>query len=243
MTPSLFFPSIAMRKFFVTIATACAIAAQPLHAQTTTIGASRTDSYGPFTKAAGGFQSVGQSFQAPSGALRLQSFSLQFSDFNNGADLKFDAYLFAFNAAERRVTGSALWSFSNIAGSSNLFDFDTKTFAMGNVMLTPGTTYIVLVSTSAQGDGVPEDAANLIGVNTTDEYTGGSFWYALNGSNFDLLRNQGAFIADDYATDASFSATFLTDAQVVPEPASVLLTGAGLLLVGVVVRRRHLTAA
>lgn len=192
----------------------------------TSIGAALTTSVGPLTRGASGFQSFGQSFTAPALAPQLASFSLSFSNFFNGGALKFDAYLYAFDAANRRVTGSALWSFLNIAGSSNDFAFDTKTFATGNLTLTPSATYLFLITTSNQS-AVPGDASNLVGANDTDAYAGGSFWIATNGTSTAGLFAAGAFAAVDGVSDANFAAVFLSDAQVVPEPRALLLFGAG----------------
>ena len=226
-----------MRKHLsvVALTLACAL---PSVAQTT-IGASPTTSIGPLTRATAGFQSFGQSFTVPTLAPRLSSFSLSFSNFFNGGALKFDAYLYAFDAANRRIAGSALWSALNIAGSANDFAFDTKTFATGSLMLSPSATYLFLITTSNQSE-VPADAANLVGANDVDGYAGGSFWTASNGANVGALFEAGAFSTADGVTDASFSAVFLADAQVVPEPATFFLTGAGLLaclLVSVRIRK------
>ena len=215
-----------MRKRLTVLALtfACAL---PSAAQTT-IGAVQTTSVGPLTRATAGFQSFGQSFTVPTLAPRLSSFSLSFSNFFNGGALTFDAYLYAFDAANRRIAGSALWSALNIAGSANDFAFDTKTFATGSLTLSPSSTYLFLITTSNQS-AVPADAANLVGANDVDGYAGGSFWMASNGASTGALFEAGAFSAADGVTDAHFSAVFLADAQVVPEPTTFMLTGAGLL--------------
>ncbi len=226
---------LRMRKT-VLLAVAVIGLAVPLRAQST-IGASLTTSVGPLTRSTAGFQSFGQSFTVPTLAPQLSSFSLSFSNFFNGSALKFDAYLYAFDVANRRVTGSALWNFLNIAGSSNDFAFDTKTFATGNLTLSPGATYLFLVTTSGQ-TAIPADASNLVGANDTNAYADGSFWIASNSANTGALFAVGAFSAVDGVTDANFSAVFLAGQQVVPEPSTILLTAAGLF--GIIALRRRL---
>lgn len=228
----------AMRISSVLLAGALA-AAPVLPAQTTTIGAALTTSVGPLTRSAAGFQSFGQSFVVPTLTTQLSSFSLAFGNFFNGGALKFDAFVLAFDAANRRVSGNALWSATNIVGSSNDFAFDTRFFNTGNLNLSAGATYLFLITTSTQGSGVPADASNLVGANDVDGYTGGAFWAAYNGDNAGLLRDAGAFTTVDGVTDASFSAVFRADPTVVPEPATLLLTGAGLIGLGLFRHRRR----
>ena len=227
----------SMRKLTF-IATAVLLVTPTVHAQTT-IGAPLTTSVGPFTRSTSGFQSVGQSFTVPSLTTRLSSVSLTFSNFFNGGALRFDAYLYAFDAASRRVTGDALWNFLNITGSSNDFAFDTRTFATGNLSLSAGATYLFLITTSNQGNAVPLDAANLIGASDSDAYAGGSFWIASNGADAGALRTSGAFSGVEGIADANFSAVFTAGQQVIPEPATLVLLGTGLLGVAVIARRRR----
>ncbi|MBC7844535.1 MAG: PEP-CTERM sorting domain-containing protein [Gemmatimonadaceae bacterium] len=223
----------SMRHAFL-LATIAITLAAPAQAQTT-IAAPLTTSIGPLSRGSAGFQSFGQSFVVPTLAPQLSSFSLSFSNFFNGGALRFDAYLYAFDTANRRVTGSALWNFLDVGGSSNDFAFDMKTFGVGGVTLSPGATYLFLVTTSNQG-GIPADASNLVGGNDTNAYADGSFWIASNGASTSTLFETGAFSAADGVTDAGFSAVFLGSQQVVPEPATVLLTSLG--LVGLLFIRR-----
>lgn len=215
-----------MKNSFLVAAIAMTLAV-PMQAQAT-IAAPLTTSIGPLTRGTAGFQTFGQSFVVPTLAPRLSSFSLSFSNFFNGTALRFDAYLYAFDAANRRITGSALWNFLNSSGSSNDFAFDTRTFGVGNLTLSPGATYLFLVTTSTQG-GIAADASNLVGANDTNAYVDGSFWIASNGASTSALFETGAFGAADGVTDADFSAVFLASQQVVPEPAAILLTSLGLI--------------
>ncbi len=224
-------------RIATTLLVGALVAAPTLHAQTT-IGAALTTSVGPLTRSSAGFQSFGQSFVVPTLTTQLSSFSLAFSNFFNGGALKFDAYILAFDTANRRVSGSVLWTATDLLGSSNDFAFDTRVFNTGNLSLTAGTTYLFLITTSTQGAGVRADASNLVGANDVDGYTGGSFWAAYDNGNAGLLRDVGAFSTVDGVTDASFSAVFRADPTVVPEPATMFLTGAGLLALCLARRRR-----
>lgn len=224
-----------MRTTLLFAAAAFTITSAPALAQTT-IGAALTTSVGPVSRDPLAFQSFGQSFTVPSLAPRLQRFDLALTNFFNGGALRFDAYIYAFDVAGRRLSGNALWSFANVTGSSNDFDFDTRRFVTGDLLLSPGATYLFLLTTSRQPS-VPLDAANLVGANDADAYTGGAFYAASNGSDFDALRSANAFTTLDGVSDAAFSAVFLSS-QVVPEPASLWLTGAGLFAVAGLARRR-----
>ena len=207
--------------------------AMPAAAQPLSIGAGLTTSVGPLTRDAAGIQSLGQSFIVPPFVSQLSSFRLSLTSAFNGSALRFDAYIYSFNTATRSITGPALWSQLNVAGSGNEFSFDDRTFNTGNVTLNAGATYLFLLSASNQGAGVPLDAGNLVGANDANGYAGGALWVASNGSNFAALSTAGAFGTVAGIDDAAFTATFVT-----PEPATIVLTAFGLIGLGVVSRRR-----
>lgn len=226
----------SMRKT-LRVAAAALVMALPMRAQTT-ITAGLTTSVGTLARGAGGFQTIGQSFTVPTLAPRLSSFGLDLTNAFAGGALRFDAYLYAFDTANRRLAGGALWSALNIAGSANDFAFDRRTFSIGSLALTPDAVYMFLLTTSNQGASVPADAGNLLGANDVNSYAGGSLWVSNNGSNVSGLLGTGAFESVSGVSDLSFTAVF-TSSSVVPEPATVLLTAVGVVLLAGVARRRR----
>ncbi len=224
----------SLRRTLVFI-TACIAFSVPAHAQVT-IGAPQTTSFGPFTRGASGFASFGQSFTSPLQSSTLTSVGLSLSNFNNGGALKFDVYIYLFDSAARRVASTALWSAIGVAGSSNDFAFDTRTFATGGLQLGGGSALLLFITAANQSVN-PVDAANLLGVSDADSYSGGSFFTASSGLYADLLQ-PGAFTLVNGVADAAFSATFQLSAQVVPEPATALLMAVGLFTLMCIACRR-----
>lgn len=220
------------------LAAAALVIALPVRAQTT-INAGLTTSIGTLTRGSGGFQTIGQSFTVPTLAPRLSSFGLDLTNAFAGGALRFDAYLYAFDTANRRLTGASLWSALNIAGSANDFAFDRRTFSIGSLALTPDAVYMFLLTTSNQGASVPADAGNLLGANDVNSYAGGSLWVSNNGSSITGLLGTGAFESVSGVSDLSFTAVFTSSSAVVPEPATVLLTAVGVALLAGVARRRR----
>ncbi len=223
---------VSMRQFLLTALVAAALT-QPVVAQVT-IGAARTTSVGTFTGGPGGVRSIGQSFTVPTLAPALSSFSLSLTNAFDGANLRFSAYIYRFDAATRSLTGAAAWSRATVAGSGNDFSFDLRTFDTGNVLLAPGSTYLFLLTTLGEAVAFPE-AGNLLGASTADGYAGGALWASDAATNAALFA--GGWSQVDGVADLAFTATF-TSATVVPEPATVVLVGTGLLALGGLARRR-----
>ncbi len=182
--------------------------------------------FGPVAVA--GTPAFAQTFMRPAvGFNYLQSFTFFLSDNSedgSGTQLQFRAAVFEMNGSS---LGNQLYLSGVRSGSANFFGFDTYSFSTTNLFLDPSVSTFALVLRSMSSQ---NGALNVIGAGATD-YTGGAFF---------SVNNDNSLSPVDGTADAAFSAT-LTSARmaVVPEPATVVLFGAGMLLVGFVARRRY----
>lgn len=157
----------------------------------------------------------GQTFTAPTGGVALQSFSLTIQTQHT---LSFELY--AFSAP--MVSGSAL--FAQELGPT--VDFETLALTpSGGVPLTGGAMYVALLRMDS-GEQV------AFQVNTTDAYEG--------GARISCPPDLSYACENQYPTyDIAFTAVFSPAMTPVPEPATLALTGAGLLLLAGFARRRR----
>ena len=220
-----------MRKTFLAVALSF-VSALPAMAQ---IGSPLDASLyiGPFgPTAVSGTPALAQTFTRAAGQNYLQSFSFFLgdnSDSGTGNQLQFQAAVFTMSGTS---LGSQLFISSVRSGSANYSGFDMYSFLTPNLFLNPSVSTFALVLRSVSSVG---GALNVVGQGGTD-YAGGSF-FVVNSDN-------SLSPAIDGTTDAAFSATLTSSVVgVVPEPATLLLTGVGLLLVGVVGRRRSARVA
>ena len=158
----------------------------------------------------------GQLFTVPVGDHILQSFSLTLSSASNTA---FEIY--AMGPGPTR--GSSALFTQAIAATTGL---ETLTFTpVGGLTLTSGAQYAAMIA-------IDTDETVSLEHDDTNSYAGGSFVFCSGGN---LLCLDDLVGADDVA----FQATFVGPLVTVPEPSTWLLTGAGLLALGGLARRRQ----
>jgi hypothetical protein len=233
-----------MRRYLLAFALASFTAA-PLAAQFTINTGPAAQTVGPIGKdsQAEGFPSTfAQTFIAPTGFNSLQSFSFYLTNFINGGAVLLDASVYQFQ--DDHLSGAALYT-TQLNGTDSQVDagvlvqFGSAGSPL-NVLLTQGTTYALVMSAANRYAATPDGSSVAGGATLLDAYDNGSLFLS-SATDLTALGTGGAFFAADGEIDAAFSATFVSTAStVVPEPATVALFGAGLMLIGVVgVRRRQ----
>ena len=230
-----------MRRYLLSCAVA-SLCALPLAAQVTVTTGVPAQDVGPLGKDSG-FGSIptafAQTFLAPAGTNNLQSFSLYITGgYGGGTSLLLDASVYQFSGDH--IVGSALYT-KQLNGTDAFTDivmnFGSPATPL-NLSLAQGTTYAFVLSAADRFALTPDGSTVLFGASASNSYANGSLFVSM-ATNVAGLKAAGAFTAVDGAPDAAFSATFVqTASSVVPEPASVALLGAGLLLVGVAAARR-----
>ena len=204
----------------------------------TTIGAPGGAEVGSFGKS--NTQTYGQTFTVPTnGDSRLDTFSFWMQD---RPGLDFRGYVYAWDVAAGRATGSALFTSALMSAPSAGSGYHEVAVATGGLDLTGGNMYVAFLSAS----GVAGSGQTSWEFSTGDTYAGGEFVFYNNGEDLSLLTT--------YAWDSNwsgvdrdlrFAMTFNgADVSVTPEPASVLLAASGLLALGGLgtLRRRRATA-
>ncbi len=172
----------------------------------------------------------GETFTAPTnGDTNLQSFGFYMAGPVAPGDLIVSAYVATWTGS---TAGTLLFTSPSFDYANT--DNAELTFSTGGLSLTGGASYIVFLSTSEYYD----QSSGLSYISQGDStIPGGSFAYNNNGGSFgDLFSTEwSAGLQPNWA----ITATFAPDSGV-PEPATVILLGAGLLaLMGI---RRRLTS-
>jgi hypothetical protein len=175
----------------------------------------------------GGFQTVGETFMAPEGHLKLNSFSIWLSDSPvfDPEPLEFNAYLMEWDGLKAK--GDFLYespttdTFGLAHGERREFIFDDI-----NVSLDTEKQYVFFISVSEFFGG--EESMAFPGCNTDNHYLGGHLVTLRNGSDTSAFTGSNWNAANQW--DLAFTASFST-----PEPATLALLGLG----GLVLRKRR----
>ena len=187
-------------------------------------------------------QTYGQTVTAPSGTAALNGFSFIIQDLNDNAVLgasgpiTYQANVYQWDPSGSHPFGAALYqsAVSTTPGTGTGLFIETS-FNTGTVPVTPGTQYVLFLTT----DGIVGSAngSTAWAYQFTDPYAGGAFWF-LNDANAANLTatawTDSTFFGQAGGNDLIFTATFQ-----VPEPVGAALFGTALLGLGLVKSRRR----
>lgn len=172
----------------------------------------------------------GQTFTALTGYNRLDQFTFRFLNFDNGQNLTFRAYLYAWDG--QKATGNALFA-SDLRAGSGSSGSTAFTFTTGGVSVVGGQRYVAFVNASEHFANNGPIAAMSVQA-SVPSYSGGQGFFLNNGSNFSAVtQTPWVMLNGDLAFTASFSNA------VVPEPSSAVLVIAGLAALSLSAYRRR----
>jgi len=172
-------------------------------------------------------QTFGQTFTTPADNF-LQSFTFYLTA---APSLTFRAYVFEWDVALGRATGSPLFVSNPIIGPLG-FDlgFIDVPVNVGGMSLNPGNPYVAFFSSSGQGTLGEIALQSAWDSPAANQYSGGAFVYLNNGENTGVFTTQ-AWSTDRQGagSDARFTMVFTTTT---PEPSSLALVFTAALSLG-----------
>ena len=177
----------------------------------------------------------GQVFTVPAVDNRLDNYTFYIDDDVNPDFVDFEAFVMGWDGS--KATGSILYQSSAISttnnGGSN--GFEAFTINTGGLTLNSGQQYVAFFSASNLFDG--SIGTSSWSINSSNVYSGGDFVYMNNGNNFSQLTSSNWRIGSGW--DLAFKMTFNEGQQnPIPEPATMILFGVGLMGLAGVSRRK-----
>lgn len=184
----------------------------------------------------GGSGIFAQTFTASAGATTLDSFSFWIARLRSGGEYDYRTFIYAFDGGN--TVGPALFTSDLRTASSATIAAGRQDFVTGGIGVTPDALYIAIIQ-RAEGGFLHVGSTATLESGFASTYAGGSFAVGLFYNADPAAANYLTNVIGD-GGDLMFVADFST--SVVPEPATVLLLGGGLLVLGVggVARRRRL---
>jgi hypothetical protein len=126
----------------------------------------------------------GQTITPTSGQTRLSGFSFQLSQNSGATAPQYQAFVYAWDATNQRITGSSLFT-SSVFTAPTGAAFTPVSINTGTIVLTPGQQYVLFLTTSTRTG--QSEAAYRWGSVSDTAYAGGRFVYQNNGTNFSQL--------------------------------------------------------
>ena len=177
----------------------------------------------------------GQSFTVPIGSSVLDSYSFWVGATTTGASYTFETSIYAFGGSG--PTGPALFTSDTRTSGGSITESVREDYVTGGLALTPGAVYIAMIRTIDRSE-VHTGFTLAAPLTFGSTYAGGQVYAATGAWVADPTLGTYTTNLFGAGTDLKFVAQF-SAATTVPEPATVLLVGGGLLALGAVRRRRR----